>query len=146
MVPALWYNKYIWIRCGSAAGAGGFGQHLAQHTKQAKPYSNPDNSQFYDNYLSKKSVGSKSRGTRGLYEHLDHTLVLKKNTHCYRYLSKLWAMHALSTNANVCCVCHVCCPKLVMNKNWWCSAYQMLMSSLMTWAVYHSYIHPLAPE
>ena len=64
-------NKYVWIRSGSAAGVGGFGQRLDQHTKRAESNSNPDNSQFYDNYPSKKSVRATSRGKRGIYEHLD---------------------------------------------------------------------------
>jgi hypothetical protein len=38
------------------------------------------------------------------------------------------------------------CPKLVVNKNWWCGAGQMLASSLMAQAVYHSYINPLVPK
>ena len=64
-------NKYVWIRSGSAAGAGGFGQRLDQHTKRAESNSNPDNSQFYDNYPSMKSVRSTSRGKRGMFEHLN---------------------------------------------------------------------------
>ncbi len=28
------------------------------------------------------------------------------------------------------CVCHVCCLKLVVNRNWWCGAGQMLASLL----------------
>ncbi len=41
--------------------------------------------------------------------------------------------HVLSVNANVhcmCSVCRVCCPKLAVNKNWWCGAGQTLMSML----------------
>jgi hypothetical protein len=30
----------------------------------------------------------------------------------------------------VCCVCSVCCLKLVMDRNWWCEAGQMLASLL----------------
>ncbi len=72
--------------------------------------------------------------------------LLKINTHCYRYVSKLWAMHVLSANVNMCCVCCMCCLKLVVNKNWWCGSGQMLVSLQMALAVYHSYIHPLAPK
>jgi hypothetical protein len=30
----------------------------------------------------------------------------------------------------VCRVCHVCCSKLVVNRNWWCGADQTLASLL----------------
>ena len=64
-------NKSIWVRSGSAAGVGGFGQRLEQHKKRAESDTNPDNSQFYDNYPSSASLRSKSRCKRGIYEHLD---------------------------------------------------------------------------
>jgi hypothetical protein len=64
--------------------------------------------------------------------------LLKRNTHCYRYVSKLWAMHALSTNAST----HVQCVLLVLRvlcvspnhggeQNWWHGAVQMLVSTLI---------------
>lgn len=64
-------NQSVWVRSGSAAGAGGFGQRLEQHIKRAELDTNPDNSQFYDNYPSVKSIRSKSNGKRGAYEHLE---------------------------------------------------------------------------
>lgn len=64
-------NLSVWVRSGSAAGVGGFGQRLSQHKKRAEADTNPDNSQFYDNYPSVESVRSRSKSKRGLFEHLD---------------------------------------------------------------------------
>ncbi len=50
-----------------------------------------------------------------------------------RYVSKLWSTHVLGVKAiarHVCHVCPMCCPKLVVNRNWWCGAGQMLASLL----------------
>jgi hypothetical protein len=55
------------------------------------------------------------------------------NTRHDKYVSKVWSTHVLGTNATACCVCrvcHVCCPKLVVNRNWWCGAGQTLAPSL----------------
>ncbi len=52
-------------------------------------------------------------------------------THRDTYISKLWSTHELGAKAIahcVFCMCPVCCPKLVMNRNWWCGAGQMLAS------------------
>ncbi len=54
-------------------------------------------------------------------------------TRCDRYVSKLWSTHELGAKAIACCmsrVCRVCCPKLAVNRNWWCGAGQMLVSLL----------------
>jgi hypothetical protein len=42
--------------------------------------------------------------------------ILKRNTCCCRNVSKIWAIHVLSVNVNVCCKCRVCHPKLVVKK------------------------------
>jgi hypothetical protein len=47
-------------------------------------------------------------------------LYLRGKIHCDRYFSRLWSTHVLGAKEImrcVCQVCHVCCPKLVVNRN-----------------------------
>jgi hypothetical protein len=47
------------------------------------------------------------------------------------FLSYGLYMNRSKSNAHfVCPVCPVCCSKLVVNRNWWCGAGQMLASLL----------------
>ncbi len=57
----------------------------------------------------------------------------RRKTHRDRYVSKLWSTHVLGAKVIACRMCHLCCvycPKLVVNRNWWCGAGQMLTSLL----------------
>jgi hypothetical protein len=71
--------------------------------------------------------------------------MLKRNTRCNRYVSKLWAtVHVLSVSAST----HVQCvlPKTSGEQNWWRGAGQMLPSLFMARAVYRRYVHLLVPK
>jgi hypothetical protein len=47
-----------------------------------------------------------------------------------RDVSKLRSTHVLGVKAIVHHVCPMCCPKLVVSRNWWCGAGQTLASLL----------------
>ncbi len=61
------------------------------------------------------------RGNQGRLPFLKtRNVYWRGKTHRDRYVSKLWSTHVLGAKAIahcVCCLCHVCCPKLVVNRN-----------------------------
>jgi hypothetical protein len=64
----------VWVRSGSASGAGGFGQHLEQHTKQAESDTNQDNSQFMIITHPPRAFNQRARVSKGYMNILKHIL------------------------------------------------------------------------
>jgi hypothetical protein len=59
--------------------------------------------------------------------------VYRRGKHVVTDTFLIYGLHMTRSKSNarfVCCVCRVCCSKLVVNRNWWCGAGQMLASLL----------------